>query len=156
MKFFEWRGALTPDHLTDLTFDRVARKLAEGEQIQNIYGYCQKVAYFIYLEWINRQQDHKLEPLDDKNFPPVEAFSQDESTVERRVECQLKCLQEMPPNTRDLIREYFAGEGRNRINRREAIAVRLGITRTALGNRITRLLAKLRECEQKCVKRGHN
>jgi DNA-directed RNA polymerase specialized sigma24 family protein len=154
MKFFEWRGALSPDHLTDLTFDRVAGKIAAGEQIQNIHGYCQKVAYFIYLEWVNRSQDDKHEALgDDENLlPSVQGFSlEDIDDEERRFECQKRCLQEIPDENRDVIREYFAGEGRERINRREAMAVRMGISRSALGNRITRLLGKLRECERKCM-----
>jgi DNA-directed RNA polymerase specialized sigma24 family protein len=153
MKFFEWRGALSPDHLTDLTFDRVAGKIAAGEQIQNIHGYCQKVAYFIYLEWVNRSQDDKHEALgDDESLPPVQAVSDDElEEGENRFECQKRCLQDMPDENRDVIREYFAGEGRERINRREAMAARMGISRSALGNRITRLLSKLRECERKCL-----
>ena len=154
MKFFEWRGALSPDHLTDLTFDRVAGKIAAGEQIQNIHGYCQKVAYFIYLEWVNRSQDDKHEALaeDESLLPAVPAFSnEDYDEEERRFECQKRCLQEMPDENRDVIREYFAGDGRERINRREAMAARMGISRSALGNRITRLLGKLRECERKCM-----
>jgi hypothetical protein len=59
----------------------------------------------------------------------------------------------LPDENRDLINEYFAGEGRDRINRREAIASRLQISRAALGNRITRLLSKLRECERKCLQK---
>jgi DNA-directed RNA polymerase specialized sigma24 family protein len=154
MKFFEWRGALSPDHLTDLTFDRVAGKIAAGEQIQNIHGYCQKVAYFIYLEWVNRSQDDKHEALgDDENLlPSVQSFPlEDLDDDERRFECQKRCLQEIPDENRDVIREYFAGEGRERINRREAMASQMGISRSALGNRITRLLGKLRECERKCL-----
>lgn len=157
MKFFEWRGALSPDHLTDLTFDRIAKKLVEGEQIRNINSYCQKVAFLIFLEWVNRQPDRLHEPLnDDDKLPPVMPFSNEESAQERRWECQRRCLEEMPPDNRAVIREYFAGEGRDRINHREEMAVRLAITRTALGNRIARLLTKLRECEQRCLKKIHD
>ena len=153
LKFFEWRGALSPDHLADLTFDRVARKIAEGEEVRNINGYCQKVAYFIYLEWINRERDDKHEPLDDQErLLPVAAGFDEDSLQERRLKCQQRCFLEMSGDSRDVVREYFIGEGRNRINRREAMADRLGISRAALGNRITRLLSKLRECERKCLK----
>jgi DNA-directed RNA polymerase specialized sigma24 family protein len=154
MKFFEWRGALAPDQLTDKTLDRVASKIAEGEQIQNLNGYCQKVAYFIYLEWVNRQQDHKHEPLgDDESLPLVQSLPDEDAQEGDRLECQKKCLQELPTESGEIIREYFAGEGGDRVNRREAMAKRMGISRTALGNRIARLLSKLRECEQKCLRR---
>ncbi|HKX29390.1 MAG TPA: hypothetical protein VJ302_16960 [Blastocatellia bacterium] len=153
LKFFEWRGALSPDHLTDLTFDRVARKIATGEEIRNIQGYCQKVGYFIYLEWVNRERDDKHESLDDhERLPPMPALSDEASAQERRLECQQRCLRAMPDDSREVIREYFTGEGRGRINHREVMAQRLGISRAALGNRITRLLSKLRECERKCLK----
>ncbi|MCI0659562.1 MAG: hypothetical protein L0220_00655 [Acidobacteria bacterium] len=157
MKFFEWRGALSPDHLTDLTIDRVAAKLAQGEEIRNIHGYCQKVAYYIYLEWVNRHHDLKHEPLDGENgLPSVQPIPDQDPLEEIRVECQVNCLQQLPGDTRELIQEYFVGEGRDRINRREALAARLGISRSALGNRITRLLSKLRECVEKCLKRKQN
>jgi DNA-directed RNA polymerase specialized sigma24 family protein len=157
MKFFEWRGALSPDHLTDLTFDRVATKLSQGEEIRNIHGYCQKVAYYIYLEWVNRHHDLKHEPLDgDNGLPSVQPYADQDPLEESRLECQMQCLQQLPGDTRELIQEYFIGEGRDRINRREALAARLGISRSALGNRITRLLSKLRECVEKCLKRKHN
>jgi len=157
MKFFEWRGALSPDHLTDLTIDRVAAKLAQGEEIRNIHGYCQKVAYYIYLEWVNRHHDLKHEPLDGENgLPPVQPDPDQDPLDDTRVDCQMHCLQHLPGDTRELIQEYFVGEGRDRINRREALAARLGISRSALGNRITRLLSKLRECVEKCLKRKQN
>ena len=144
---------MSPDHLTDQTLDRVANKVAEGTPIQNINGYCHKVAQFIFLEWINRQHDHKHEPIDDPaSLQLVQPSSDDYLAEEDRLECQRSCLRELPPDSRDVIKEYFTGEGRDRINRREAMATRLGITRTALGNRITRLLNKLRECERKCLK----
>jgi DNA-directed RNA polymerase specialized sigma24 family protein len=158
MKFFEWRGAVSPDHLTDLTFDRVAGKLVAGEEIRNVHAYCQKVAYFIYLEWVNRHQDDKHEPLEGEDgLPRVPAVTDpdplEEDDREERLECQIRCLQELPDESRELIKEYFAGEGRNRINHRELMAVELGISRSALANRITRLLSKLRECERKCLRR---
>src|ERR671923_1269855 len=83
LKFFEWRGALSPDHLTDRTLDRVANKIAEGERIQNINGYCHKVAQFIYLEWVNRQNDLKHEPIEgDESLPSVQPFSYEEQAEE--------------------------------------------------------------------------
>ncbi|HKX26840.1 MAG TPA: hypothetical protein VJ302_04025 [Blastocatellia bacterium] len=152
MKFFEWRGAVSPDHLTDLTFDRVAGKIVAGEEIRNIQSYCQKVAYFIFLEWVNRERDDKHEPLDDYDTAsPADDFDEPDPLEEVRVECQIKCVQKLPDENRALLQEYFVGEGRDRINRREAIAARLEISRAALGNRITRLLSKLRECERRCL-----
>jgi len=156
VKFFEWRGASIPDLLADRTFDRVAGKIVEGEQIQNINVYCQKVAYFIYLEWINRDPDHKHLPIEEHDQPHqtlVQPTATEYQEDEKRFECQKKCLEELPAENKELVKDYFMGVGRTRIERREEIAKNMGISRTALGNRISRLLGKLKECEQKCLKK---
>ena len=112
----------------------LAGKLAGGEQILNIQAYCQKVAHFIYLEWVNRHQDDKHEPLETEDgLTPVLAFrdpdplEEDEQALEEeRIECQIRCLQELPDGSRELIKDYFAGEGRERIGRHNTPAYRGG------------------------------
>jgi len=157
MKFFEWRGAFPPDQLADKTIDRMAEKVAEkkavGEEIQNINAYSRSVAYYIYREWLERGHDHKQEPVEDyEHMLPAQNPSNDNHTDEIRLECQRKCLQELPGKSVEIIGEYFMGAGRDRINHRKAMAKRMGISRTALGNRIARLLRKLRECFHQCLK----
>ena len=50
VRFFEWRSAPFPEELADATFDRVARKLAEGVMIENIGAYSYGVARLVALE----------------------------------------------------------------------------------------------------------
>src|SRR5215216_8153127 len=44
VRFFEWRGCPFPEDHADETINRVARRLFEGEQIENPSGYCMGVA----------------------------------------------------------------------------------------------------------------
>src|SRR5512145_2336149 len=50
LEFFEARGSHTPDEHTDETFDRVMRKVAEGEKIKDPGRYCYGVARFVWIE----------------------------------------------------------------------------------------------------------
>src|SRR5215813_2559377 len=51
VKFFEWRAcAVLAVDLADGTIDRVARRIEEGEQVQNVSNYAYGVARMVYLE----------------------------------------------------------------------------------------------------------
>ena len=43
-RFFEWRGCSFPEDHADETFNRIAKKIDEGEQILNPAGYAMGVA----------------------------------------------------------------------------------------------------------------
>src|SRR6185503_11175891 len=43
IRFFEWRGCGSADTLADQTFDRVMRKIDEGEEIENPKGFIYTV-----------------------------------------------------------------------------------------------------------------
>src|SRR5436305_1633088 len=50
LRFFEWRGCPFPEDHADETMNRVAKRLAEGEEIRNPSGYCTGVARLLLLE----------------------------------------------------------------------------------------------------------
>src|SRR5689334_13919069 len=50
IRYFEWREVPLADDRTDETFNRVARRIKEGKQIDNVVGYAYRVAYFVFLE----------------------------------------------------------------------------------------------------------
>src|SRR5688500_18709486 len=54
--FFERRGARWADALADDTFDRVARRLGEGEKIDHLGGYIYGVARLVLMEWRRREE----------------------------------------------------------------------------------------------------
>src|SRR5437588_9822249 len=77
IRFFEWRGAPFPDEHTDETFNRVARKLADGLEIKNIGGYCYEVARLVCLESF-KCHDSKRSSLEAANLEA--AVATDEAT----------------------------------------------------------------------------
>lgn len=82
-------------------------------------------------------------PVDDDDAP--------EDDQRRR--CLNVCLAELTPQNRELIIEFYRDDKRDKINRRKALAERLGIPRNALGNRAQRLRDKLQECIEKCLRK---
>src|SRR5438132_6489695 len=51
IKFFEWHDALEPEELADETVNRVARKIYEGEVIENLNAYIFGAARQLASEW---------------------------------------------------------------------------------------------------------
>src|SRR5215472_18339855 len=49
-RFFEWRGCPFPEDHADETINRVAKRIAEGEEIRNPSSYCVGVARMLLLE----------------------------------------------------------------------------------------------------------
>lgn len=156
-RFFEWRGAAQPEERVDETFNRVARKLEEGVQILNPGGYCNEVARLVLMESF-KSPERKLTPLEDidpQKAPASEAFVPDnEPEDDRRLNCLEKCLNTLPAESRELIMEFYRDDRRAKIDRRAALAERLGINRITLGKRAQRVRDKLELCVKSCVRKN--
>jgi len=150
-RFFEWRGAPFPEERTDESFNRVARKLGEGIEIKNIRGYCYEVARLVLHETL-KGSDRKHDSLEAMNVDVAAAETGNKAEEkEMRLACLDDCLGKLPESARDLIVEYYRiGE---HIERRKALAERLGLRREALANRVQRLRDKLEQCVSRCLKK---
>src|SRR5690348_398262 len=84
IRFFEWRGCPFPEDHADETLNRVARKLAEGEAIQNPAAYCIGVARLLLLE-INKGRAREQQALSEMAREPAAASDEPES--EAPIEC---------------------------------------------------------------------
>jgi DNA-directed RNA polymerase specialized sigma24 family protein len=162
LEFFEARGSHTPDEHSDETLNRVARKLAAGENIENIDKYCYGVAKLLWLE-ASRQRIKEPVALDD-NFPPpaVSEMNNDEQSQlrlerENRLDCFEECLGKLPAEARDFIIEYYREEMGLKIEKRKEQAARLKTTLNALRLRASRLRRELGACIKSCLSRsGHD
>jgi len=153
VRFFEWRGAPFPEERTDETFNRVARRLDEGVEIKNIGGYCYEVARLVFLETL-KGHDSQRAPLEEFNLEaPAAGQAQQAEEKERRLACLEDCLRGLPPESRELIVEYYRDEAGARGDRRKAMAERLGIRREAVANRAQRARDKLERCVAGCLKK---
>lgn len=148
-RFFEWRGASFPEERVDETFNRAARKLDEGVEILNLAGYCNEIARLVLLESF-KGPDRKLTPLEDIDVPIVAPA---EVEADPRLSCLDNCLHNLPAENRELILEFYQDEQRAKIDRRQKLADRLGVSRLTLGKRAQRLRDKLEQCVKSCVRK---
>jgi DNA-directed RNA polymerase specialized sigma24 family protein len=148
IRFFEWRGCGSADILADQTFDRVLRKIDEGETITNPKAYVRKVGYYIYLEY----DPTLMSDLDDDFTLAAPDNSDDDFDKEEvRFNCLDKCLAELPPESKNLILTYYQNEKRAKKDGRRELAEQLSIPMNALRIRAHRIRKSLEECIQKCM-----
>ncbi len=151
VKFLDWRGAHAPEDLVDETFNRVARKLDEGETIQDLPAYCHGVARLVFLQSLERPEQRHVAL---EAALPLAAPLPEPETTDARRECLTHCLRELPAESRQLITTYYQNERRQKIDQRAALAERLGIPLNALRSRAQRIRDKLEQCVRRCSQRG--
>jgi DNA-directed RNA polymerase specialized sigma24 family protein len=150
VKFLDWRGALFPEELVDEIFNRVTRKLEEGETIRDMPNYCHGVARLVFLQSLERPGNKRVE-LEELSMI---AIPQPDVTNVRQ-DCLNRCLRQLPAENRELIIEYYRKEGQQKIDHRLAMAERLGIPLNALRSRAQRIRDKLERCVRRRLK-DHN
>jgi len=155
--YFDRRNRPAPDILADETFDRISRTLEESGRIRVSppARYCYVVARFVLLEDIRRVE--RTVPFEEtrpaNHHRSVSSGAAGDENTERSLDCLARCLGRLKAEDRELIVEYYRDAKRQRIERRRALAARLGLTMNALGIRTCRLRASLEACVGACRKR---
>ena len=150
-RFFEWRGCSFPEDHADETVNRIAKKVAEGEEILNPSGYAMGVARLLFLE-IMKSQQREQSALNEMGTAGEGYVEPDDG--ENRLECLQNCLQTLSPDNRELILQYYQGEKSEKIQNRKKLIERLGIPINTLRMRALRLRERLEACMEECVSRG--
>lgn len=154
IKFFEWRKCEMPEELTDVVFDRVLRKITEGEEIQNIAAYSATIAQFVFKEYLrsNERQNQLIEDAPEvQNLKAKETINEDEA-ADLRQTCFDKCLAEFSEENRKFIIAYYDTDEKTMIASRKRLAEKLGTNLNTLRIRACRLKSKLEDCTMKCCK----
>jgi len=146
-RFFERRSA--PDELVDKTFDTVARKIDQGENIFNLSGYFVGVAGIVYKEWLRTSKFHSI-PLDELPDLPDERPPDDEQKEERS-RCLDECLGHQSIEKSELLLGYYSDVKRAKINHRRVLADTS--TMNALRIRVCRSRKDVEKCVKECLKR---
>jgi DNA-directed RNA polymerase specialized sigma24 family protein len=136
-RFFEWRRCLPADEHVDETIDRVARRIAGGEQVRTAdpRRYFYGVAKHVYQERLKAPpRIHLL------TEPPLVAGP--EASFD--LECVRDCLATLPTGSRELLERYYLGE-------RDGLADSMGVTHNALRLRVFKEKQKLRGCVARCL-----
>ena len=158
VSYFDRRNRPLADELADETFNRIARTLEESGRIHVTppARYCYVVARFVLLEDIRRGR--RFIPVDEARnaalfaAPLIAVGSKAADVQERRLACLDKCLDGLKPEHRDIAVEYYRDAKRQRIDRRRALAERLGISSNALGIRACRIRSTLETCVEDCCR----
>jgi RNA polymerase sigma factor (sigma-70 family) len=141
--FFSQRQCGFADELADETINRVILKSSE-EKIENKIAYCYGVAKNVYRESLRKQRIHV--DIDDVTItakaPEEPSFSS---------ECLDQCLEKLPPDSRNLLLEYFSEAKLAKIKLHRRISESLETTQTALRMRVMRTKQKLKVCVQECM-----
>ena len=152
MSYFGRKRCLAPDDLADETLTRVARRLEEEGAITDTppARYCYIVARFVFLEHV-RSADRRHTSLDEtRAVADAAALARlagvDDTAEEARHDDLERCLQQLSAADRALILDYYAGDDRDRIASRRALAARLQLTPNAVTIRACRIRDRLEAC----------
>ena len=150
-RFFEWRGCSFPEDHADETINRIAKKVAEGEEILNPSGYAMGVARLLLLEILKSRQREQsaLTEISQAN----EVFIDSDDDGEDRLDCLRNCLQTLSSDNRELILQYYHGEKSEKIKNRKKLLDQLGISVNTLRMRTLRLRERLQGCVEQCMAR---
>jgi RNA polymerase sigma factor (sigma-70 family) len=155
IKIFECRRCFDPPACADDAIARVARRMSEGEEIANIKSYLIGVARLIALEEHRSRRTSNIDDLEtgvEMADPANQETELIERTMkERRLDCLRRCLDELPPESRDLALSYYELDKDQKIAGRKELAKRVGISEETLRKRAQRLREKLESCVTKCL-----
>lgn len=140
------RGCRFPEELADETIDRVARRVSD---IQDTYV-GDKAIYFL---GVMNNVHHEF--LKRPAVPVVPLLDEDARTVADTKEqihaCLEKCLNQLAPNSRQMIEQYYAADKQAKIDLRKRLAQKFGVSASNLRLRALRIREKLQVCIDRCV-----
>lgn len=144
IKIFHGRGCAEAEDLADETINRVISKLNE---IGNGFsGDCERYFYAVANK-VRMEYQRRRQPQ-----PPL-ASNVDSSQAEQEYRCLEECIAKLSDENRELLLQYYQGEGRAKIEQRKKLAEKLGIAPNALRIRAFRIRAAVQECVEKCLER---
>jgi DNA-directed RNA polymerase specialized sigma24 family protein len=156
LKFFEWRNCEMPEELADIVFDRIVKKIAEGEEIQNVTAFASTIAQFVFKEYLrrNERQNQLIEDAPEvQNLKAKEIEEEDEFTTKRR-SCFEKCLAEFDAENRKFIIAYYTTDEKTMIAARKKLAEEMNSNLNTIRIKACRLKAKLEDCTLECCHSG--
>jgi len=143
IKFLSYRGSSFPEDQTDEAISRTARKLVDGQEIENLNAYVHEVARFVWQEAV-REAIQRRNTL--THMPRITIA--DRAVDERRRKCYQRCLDALPAEERDLIVKYYAGPS---APDRQELSRQLGRSLSSLRVMAFRIRKKLENSLNDCL-----
>jgi DNA-directed RNA polymerase specialized sigma24 family protein len=151
VRLFEWRGCSAPEEYADEAINRCAKKISEGEAIRDVATYCMGIARMLLFE-MSRDGVRQAQFLDEAPDPRTKPYHP-EGDQEGRLECLRQCLDQLPPESRELILRYYQGDKGEKIRNRGGLIRTFRIPAGTLRMRALRLRERLQLCAENCL--GH-
>ena len=151
-KMFMWGRCADPEGMTDETLDRVAKKV---HALRPTYEGDPRLYFRAVANNLIKENNKKiksqlsLEGID----LPVPTLTETEDETAEMEECLRQCLQKLGSDKRELILGYYAKEKQAKIDHRNQLAQKSGITLETLRVRVFRIRESLAECIERCLKR---
>lgn len=147
------RGCTVAEELADRAINQVARKVGEvqsyyvGDPAFYFYGVARNI-YNDYLKSLPEEVDITEGLL---SVGPSEECDDSDNDSEAEHECLEKCLDELTPQNRDLVLEYYRETKGAKIEHHKEMAKQLGITLNALRILMCRIRTGLKKCMRACL-----
>jgi RNA polymerase sigma factor (sigma-70 family) len=149
-RIFAWNRCADPDGLTDEVFDRVARKV---HQVRQTFDGDPRLFFYGIARNLIKESPKRIKKqvsLEDTDLPAPDPKPEDESAVMRE-DCLNSCLQKLSAEKRELILDYYAKEKQAKIDYRNELARKLGISVETLRVRVHRIRITLEKCIEQCL-----
>ena len=151
VRFFEWRAIGCADEHADETINRVARRIYEGQIVDNLKSYFYGVARMVFMEAL-KDREHAPIAIDDALLIiRNKEWKATENEADPRLLCLDSCLESLPDENRTLIVTYYEEQKRAKIERRQQLANGLQIPLNALRIRAHRIRINLEKCISTCL-----
>jgi len=152
-KMFMWGRCADPEGLTDEAFDRVARKVHD---VRPTYEGDPRLYFRAVANNLIKENHKKIKSqlsLEDIDLPELPLTETEDDAVADIEECLQLCLQKLDIKKRELILAYYAKEKQAKIDHRNELAQKFGITVETLRVRVFRIRESLAGCIGRCLKR---
>ena len=148
VRFFDWRGVWPPEEAADEAVDRLAARLEADAGINDVRGFALGIARMLVHEWRRRPVPKPLDWTADITHAPQHP------AADRLQECFDRCLHALPADAQSLLMGYYDGQLRAKIANRRRIAQSLGVSDSALRNRVQRLRNRIEACVRQRLAEG--
>lgn len=156
VQMFEWRKCRLPDALADETFDRVSRKIEQGEHIEGEpIAYFYGVARNVFREYSKQLQKEDSAIAVGQGYFSAALDKLTDKDLQERLNCLDKCVAALSPRNLQIITKYYQSEKAGKIRDRRDLARDLGISHATLRMRTHRIRCVLESCVNRCMSQNH-
>ncbi len=161
--FFQKKGCQPSDECADATIDRTVKILLLGKmgERKDPVSYLLKVAHFVRLEYLRNPASLVDQPVEWRHDGDDQT-NDDDWLDQRRRECMEKCLQDLPPEHREIVTRYYEirtapEKAISKAKKLEQLAQLHHKSHNALRIEVHRMRSeKLKPCLETCFKNSIN